>query len=123
MSRELIRRQAGAPASRLRRANTMAFPSELRNAIPDLPTYVGRVLELCSTDGQASHTQLFGARVHLNLGLQETGKLRGQFTVRMDLAVEAARALAAGLMELADRAEKLPESALSTVSVRYRKRK
>jgi hypothetical protein len=107
----------------MRRRNYMTFPSELRNAIPDLPTYVGRALELSSTDGQASNTRLFGARVHLNLGLQETGKLKGRFTVRMDLEVEAARALAASILALADRAEKLPESGVSPVSVGYRKRK
>ena len=123
MSAEVTRKHTGLPATRMRRRNYMTFPSELRNAIPDLPTYVGRALELSSTDGQASNTRLFGARVHLNLGLQETGKLKGRFTVRMDLEVEAARALAASILALADRAEKLPESGVSPVSVGYRKRK
>ncbi len=110
MSGAVTRRAGGVPAMRLRRRNYMTFPCELRNAIPDLPTYVGRTLELSSTHGHASNTLLFGARVHLALGIQETGKLKGRFTVRMDLEVEAARALAASLIELADRAGKLPGS-------------
>jgi hypothetical protein len=112
MSREVARKTVSVPAARLRRRNYMTFPRELRDAIPDLPTYVGRTLELASTDGEASNSTLFGARVHLGLGIQETGKLKGRFTVRMDLEVEAARALAASLVELADRAEKLPEAAI-----------
>jgi len=101
----------------------MAFPRELRNAIPDLPTYVGRVLQLVATRGHASNLNLFGPRVHLNLHLSETGKLKGKFTVRMDLEVAAARALAASLMQLADRAEKLPASGLAQVKMSYRKRR
>jgi hypothetical protein len=123
MSAEVTRKSKGLPVTRMHRRNYMTFPSELRTAIPDLPTYVGRTLELSSTDGHPSNTRLFGTRVHLNLGLQETGKLKGRFTVRMDLEVEAARALAASILALADRAEKLPESALSAVSATYRKRK
>jgi len=101
----------------------MTFPSELRNAIPDLPTYIGRTLELSSTQGHASNTRLFGARVHLGLGVQETGKLKGKFTVGIDLEVEAARVLAASLVELADRAEKLPEAPLPPPAAGARKRK
>jgi hypothetical protein len=123
MSGEVTRQRADVPAKRLLRRNYMTFPTELRDAIPDLPTYVGRALELASTDGQASNTRLFGARVHLLLGIRETGKLKGRFTVRMDLQVEAARALAASILELADRAEKLPESAMAPVSANERKRK
>ena len=123
MSAEITRTSPRPPAVRLRRANTMAFPSELRNAIPELPTYVGRVLELDSSEGQSSNTQLFGSRVHLSLGLRETGKLKGRFTVRMDLQVEAARALASALLELADRAEKMPEAVHRPVAILRRKGK
>jgi hypothetical protein len=42
--------------------------------------------------------------------VKETGKLTGEFTVRVDLEVESARALAATLTQLADQAEKLEAS-------------
>ncbi len=123
MSAEVTRRPTRLPAARLPRRNYMTFPTELRNAIPELPTYVGRTLELAGTHGHSSNTRFFGARVHLGLEIRETGKLKGRFTVRMDLEVEAARALARNLLELADRAEKLPESVLPPVTVRERKGK
>jgi len=85
--------------------NTMSFPSELREAIPVLPTYVGRVLKLDAMTGEHSNTSLFGPRVHLKLVVKETGKLTGEFVVRMDLEVDAARALAETLARLADQAE------------------
>ena len=50
--------------------------------IPDLPTYVGRVLKLDSMSAHPSNTNLFGPRVHLELVVKETGKLNGEFTVR-----------------------------------------
>jgi hypothetical protein len=123
MSSEVARTRTGLPARRPVRRNYMTFPSELREAIPDLPTYVGRALELSSTEGHASNTRLFGARVHLDFGLRETGKLKGRFTVRMDLEVEAARALAGTILELADRADKLTESGVPPLTVRRRKGK
>ncbi len=83
--------------------NTMAFPRELRSAIPDL--HAGRVLELDSINGRASNTALFGRLVELKLVVKETGKLSGRFVVRMGLQVDAARQLAASLNELADQAE------------------
>src|SRR5271163_4948957 len=61
----------------------MAFPRELRQAIPDLHT--GRALELDSINGQSCNTLLFGPLVRLKLLVKETGKLSGQFVVRMDL--------------------------------------
>ena len=118
MSGALTRKPEAPPVARPSRRNYMTFPRELRNAIPDLPTYVGRALELSSTHGNASNTRLFGPCVHLKLGLRETGKLKGRYTVRMDLDPEAARALAASMLELADRAEKLPESWLPPVELR-----
>jgi hypothetical protein len=84
----------------------MAFPRELREAIPDL--HRGRILELDSINGGASHLSIFGPLVELKLVVKETGKLDGQFVVGMGLQVEAARQLAAVLTELAAKAEKLP---------------
>lgn len=81
--------------------NTIAFPRELREAIPDLPTCVGRVLKLDGVTGKATDTELVGPRIHLSLAVRETGKLRGRFVVRIDLLPEAARTLAATLTRLA----------------------
>jgi hypothetical protein len=111
MSTELTRADVPVPRGRFSR-NTMSFPRELRDAIPDLPTYVGRVLQLDSMSAQPTNTHLFGAHVHLKLLVKETGKLSGEFTVRVDLEVESARALAATLTQLADQAEKLDVSPL-----------
>lgn len=102
MGSELTRKHL--PTRRLQRRNTMAFPRELRGAIPDL--HSGRVLELDSINGQSSNTALFGPLVQLKLVVKETGKLSAQFVIRMDLQVDAARELAATLTKLADTAEK-----------------
>jgi hypothetical protein len=83
----------------------MAFPRELRDAIPDL--HRGRVLELDSINGTAMHTLLFGRLVELKLVVKETGKLSGEFVVGMALQVDAARQLAATLTQLADKAERM----------------
>ena len=91
---------------RLLPGNTMSFPRGLRDAIPELPTCVGRVLNLDTINGDASNTVLFGPRVNLRLVVNETGKLKGEFVIRLDLEAEAARSLAGTLAELADRAEK-----------------
>ena len=102
MSRQLTRKKA--PARRaLNLGNTMAFPRELREAIPDL--HAGRVLDLDSINGSASHT-ILGRLVHLKLVVKETGRLSGKFVVAMALQVEAARQLAATLAQLADEAER-----------------
>jgi len=81
----------------------MAFPRELREAIPDL--HAGRVLDLNSISGFASHTLLMGRLVHLKLSVKETGKLSGKYVVGMALQLDAARQLAATLTKLADEAE------------------
>ncbi len=106
MSQELTRK--GLPARRrfLDLGNTMGFPRELRDAIPDLPTCVGRVLKVDAIHGDASDTGLFGPRVNLKLVVKETGKLKGEFTIRLDLEPDAARALADTLTQLAERAAK-----------------
>lgn len=82
----------------------MAFPRELREAIPDL--HAGRVLNLDSISGFASHTMLMGRMVHLKLGVKETGRLSGKYVVGMALQLDAARQLAATLTNLADEAER-----------------
>lgn len=98
----------------------MAFPRELRDAIPDLHT--GRVLELDSVNGIASNDTLFGRRVSLKLVVKETGKLAGQFVVRMDLQVDATRKLAATLSHLADEAERSEPVEISSFIHLSRKR-
>ena len=104
MTKLAIRR--GKPSRyRLSRGNHMTFPRELRDAIPDLPAYAGRVLQLDSMSGDQSVTDLFGPRVHLRLLAKETGKLKGEFPVLIDLEPEAARRLADILRQLADQAE------------------
>jgi hypothetical protein len=102
MSKELTR--TGLPAKRRlpKSLNTILFPRELRDAIPDLPTYTGRLLELESIDAKLSETLLYGRRVHMKMTVVETGKLNGKFVVRVDLQADAARALADTLRQLAD---------------------
>jgi hypothetical protein len=99
MAKTLVRNVAPA---RLTRRNTMAFPRELRQAIPDL--HAGRVLELAAINGQASKTPFSGPLVELKLLVKETGKLKGEYVIRIGLQVDAARKLAATLTELADQA-------------------
>jgi hypothetical protein len=98
------------PAKSLSRTarNSMTFPRALRDAIPEAPGYSGRVLELNSIDAQVFDPLITTRVVHLNLHVQETGRLNGHFTLWMDLQPLAARALAATLNEVADRAESSP---------------
>jgi hypothetical protein len=107
MSKEVARTEAPARRRRgwLPSTNTMSFPRELRDAIPDLPTCVGRVLQLDSTTGAATNTRLLGPMVRLKMVVKETGKLKGQFVIGMELQAEAARALAETLVKLADEVE------------------
>jgi hypothetical protein len=106
MSRELIRRKT-APARRrfTWEGNTMTFPRQLRDAIPELPTCVGRVLQLAEVDVHSSNT-VVGTRVAVRFEVRETGKLEGVFPVRMDLDPAAARAFAEALRAAADEAER-----------------
>ena len=83
----------------------MSFPRELREAIPDLPTCAGRVLELDSTTGSISRLYPNCPPVQLRMLVKETGKLKGEFVVFIDLQPEAARALAETLTRLADEAD------------------
>src|ERR1035437_10888929 len=104
LSRTTVARR-GTLRVRLTPYNPVVFPRALREAIPDLPTCVGRVLKLDASDGHPSNTNLYGGRIHLNLTVCETGKLTGEFVVRVDLLPEAARTLAATLTRLADEVE------------------
>jgi hypothetical protein len=99
MSSEVKRKDMGVRRT-LPRRNSMAFPRELRDAIP--PLYDGRVLELDSITGQASNTELFGSLVELKLVVKETGRHSESFVVVMRLQADAARKLAATLTGLAD---------------------
>jgi len=106
MSKDMARTETPArrrrwPSSR----NTMSFPRELRDAIPDLPTCVGRVLELDSTTGTISQIYPGSPPVRLRMLVKETGKLKGEFAVFIDLQPDAARALAETLARLADEAD------------------
>jgi hypothetical protein len=99
MDTELKRKSA--PIRRtLARRNSMAFPRELREAIP--PLHDGRILELDSINGDSSNSPLFGPLVDLKLVVKETGDLEQSFVILMRLQPEAARKLAATLTELAD---------------------
>jgi hypothetical protein len=103
MSTQLTRKNASVRRGLVQR-NTMAFPRELRQAIPDL--HAGRVLELDSINGRTSDIPVFSPPVELRLVVKETGKLTGEFVVVMGLQIDAARKLAATLAELADQAER-----------------
>jgi hypothetical protein len=95
-------------ANRSLRANTMTFPQELRDAIPVMQPCWGRILQLSSIDGDCQHN-LRGRRVGLKFLVEETGKLSGVFPVYADLDVEAARTLAATLLNLVEQVEQLPQ--------------
>ena len=105
MSSELAR--TGPPSRRrpLKNRNIIMFPRELRDAIPDLPTYTGRVLELESINGSLINNPLFGQSVAVKMVVTETGKLKGKFEVRLGLQADAARALADTLIQLANQLE------------------
>lgn len=69
--------------TRLKNRNVIMFPRELRDAIPDLPTYTGRVLELESIDGSVVDTPWSGPQVNVKMVVTETGRLKGKFVVRL----------------------------------------
>jgi len=85
--------------------NRLFLPRALREAIPNLPTCIGRDLELEAVSGTVANAIFEGKCIQLELLGAETGKLRGKFPLRISLSVEAARALAESLKKLADQAE------------------
>jgi len=90
------------------KANTMSFPQELRDAIPEMKPCWGRCLVLSSIDG-ACHHNLRGRRIGLKFLVEETGRLSGTFPVFADLDVEAARTLADTLLKLVEQVEQMPQ--------------
>lgn len=90
--------------------NLMNFPQALRDAIPTMPRCWGRSLELASIDGDCCNSTLYGRQVRLKFQVRETGKLKGEFEVQAQLNIEAARALAKTLTNLADQAERTPQT-------------
>lgn len=92
--------------------NTITFPKELRDAIPD---YGPRALVFDSVDGAPydgnAISALIGryransARTRLKFLVHETGKLNGEFNLLLDMDAETTRALGKYLIELADRAD------------------
>jgi hypothetical protein len=87
--------------------NSMTFPRELRDAIPDHEPSAGRVLKLESVDAQAAHTVEWGRRVQIRLHVCETGKLSGAFDVLIDVEAEAAQALADTIRGAVEQSAKL----------------
>ena len=107
MKRPIAIRNKKVPAIRDERwPNTMVFPQNLREAIPDLPTCTGRVLVLDAFDLHPINTDLAGPLVQAILSVKETGKLNGRYEILLDLKADAARLLAEKLTQLADQAEK-----------------
>lgn len=93
----------------IRFSNYIVFPQTLRDAIPgpELPG-CARSLILDSIGGNCASDNFFGKRVRLKFLAKESGKLKGTFEIGVDLEPEAARALAATLRDLAERAERMP---------------
>jgi len=98
-----VKRNTTALRRASRRRNWIAFPRELRDAIPLL--HDGRVLEIDAINGQASDSPLFGPGVELKLVAKETGKRRDSYVTVLRLQPDAARKLAATLTELAGRVD------------------
>ena len=104
------RQPSGAPGLMRRlNPNRIFLPRALRDAIPDLPTCVGRDLVLDSMSGRVADIFLIGQCIQLELVATETGKLTGKFPLRVSLSVEAARMWAETLTKLADQAENIPD--------------
>jgi len=102
MSKELTR---GTVSRRTRMTpyNTIAFPRALRDAIPDL--HSGRALKLDEVTALISRAEFFEDHIQLNFTARETGKLSGEYVVRVDLLADAARGLGETLVRLANELE------------------
>src|SRR5260370_9017636 len=91
------------PATRKKRPNTIFFPRGLREAIPDMPTCGGRLLELSAMTGKTSVSGWTGTpRIEMSFEARETGKLKGVFEVWVDMDLEAARAMAETVRKLVE---------------------
>ena len=95
--------------SRRLNPNRMFLPRALRDAIPDLPTCVGRDLVIDSISGRVADVFMIGRCIQLEVLGTETGKLAGKFPLRISLSAEAARKCAETLTKLADQAESAPQ--------------
>jgi hypothetical protein len=95
--------------------NTITFPKELKQAIPD---YAPRVLVFDSVTGSHYDGKPFSlmigrmplepsVRTSIKLLVHETGKLDGKFNLHVDLDAATTRALGNFLIELADQAERV----------------
>ena len=94
--------------------NTIVFPKELRDAIPE---YGPRALLFDAASGTPQTFPIavsgmrgeeffhFGPRARAELTVHETGKLNGKYTLLMDLDSATMRALGEFLVDLANRAE------------------
>jgi hypothetical protein len=99
--------------SRSKWPNTITFPKELKDAIPD---YGPRALVFDSVSGSHYDGKVFAAmmgrtlagsspRASIKLLVHETGKLNGEFNLHVDLDAATTRALGKFLVDLADQAE------------------
>jgi len=102
MSKEITPGTASGPTP-MTPYNTITFPRALRDAIPDL--HGGRALKLDEVSAIISRAEFFEDHIQLNFTARETGKLSGEYVVRVDLLVEAARELGETLLRLADELE------------------
>jgi hypothetical protein len=104
---------------KLRMTNSVMFPRELRDAIPDHKPSAGRVLKLESVAAQAANTIEWGRRVHIKLEVCETGTLSGKFDVLVDIEVDAAKATGQTILAAVEQSAKIaPVSAWPTSGIR-----
>jgi hypothetical protein len=87
--------------------NSVSFPRELRDAIPDHDPSAGRVLKLESAHAQPAHTVEWGRLVQVKLEVCETGRLTGVFDVWIDMEAGAAEALAQTIPGAVEQSAKL----------------
>lgn len=106
-------RKSAAPGQlaisrRLEWPNTIVFPRELREAIPE--GHGGRALVFDAVSGGVAPAAPplpfeLGVRTQVFLQVHETGKLDGKYAIWMDLDAQTTRALGRFLVELADQAD------------------
>ncbi len=102
MSKEITRGTVSR-STRMTPYNTITFPRGLRDAIPNL--HGGRTLKLDEVTGLISRAEFFEDHIQLNFTARETGKLSGEYVVRVDLLADAARELGETLARLANELE------------------
>ena len=92
---------------RATRASLSRNPAPFVNHRPSaqLESPADNILALVHVFSNLIGRAFYGPLVELKLVVKETGKLTGEFVIRMGLQIEAARELAATLTKLADAAE------------------